>query len=138
MKKFQFNFKLTAFLVSLFVSLILVIVGSGNKYCLSFGFMILGASLSLFVWYNNEKIQKELETLEEDIDSVEQIDFDETKQNEEEQHEDYDFQNIEEKVYVLKQLYVRQKMLRKNKRKSIILFNLCGLVLIVLGFISLF
>lgn len=135
MKKFQFNFKLTAFLVSLFVSLILVIVGSGNKYCLSFGFILMGLSLSLFVWYNNEKTQKTLESLEADIDYVEQYDENESVN---EEHEDLTFENEEERIYVLKQLYVRQNKLRKQKRKSIILFNLCGFVLVILGFVGLF
>ena len=135
MKKFQFNFKLTAFLVSLFVSLILVIVGSGNKYCLSFGFILMGLSLSLFIWYNNEKTQKTLESLEADIDYVEQYDENEIV---DEEHEDLTFENEEERIYVLKQLYVRQNKLRKQKRKSIILFNLCGFVLVILGFVGLF
>ena len=137
MKKFQFNFKLTAFLVSLFVSLLLVILGSQNKYCLSFGFVMLGASLMLFVWYNNEKMQKSLEDLEKDIDHVENLDSGETL-DEEETEEELFLENEEEKVYVLKQLYIRQKKLRKKKKQSMILFNICGVALIVLGFVALF
>ena len=95
----------------------------------------MGLSLSLFVWYNNEKTQKTLESLEADIDYVEQYDENEIV---DEEHEDLTFENEEERIYVLKQLYVRQNKLRKQKRKSIILFNLCGFVLVILGFVGLF
>ena len=138
MRKFKFNIKLTAFLVSLFLSLILVIVGSNNKYCLSFGFILMGLSLSLFVWYNNEKTQKMLELLEEDIDAVEQYEIDEDEEMQIETEEDMLFKSEEERIYVLKQLYVRQSKLKKQKNKFIVLFNLCGFVLIILGFIGLF
>jgi len=130
--KFKFNFKLTAFLVSLFLSLLLVILGSKNKYCLSFGFMLMGASLTLFVWYNNEKMQTEIENLNNEIDEIEA--------NYDALAEETDFNESveEERVYVLKQMYIRQNKLEKNKKKSIILFNLCGFALIILGFVGMF
>ena len=127
--KFKFNLKLTAFLVSLFLSLLLVILGSGNKYCLSFGFMLMGASLMLFVFYNNNKTENEIVNIEKDIDELEDY---------YNQLDDDDLDIEEEVSYALKQLYSRRKKLIKHKKKSVLVFNLCGFSLIILGIIGLF
>ena len=47
MKK-KFDFKLTAILVSLFIGFLLLVLGNKNKYCLSFGFIVLGISVVLY------------------------------------------------------------------------------------------
>lgn len=120
--KFKFNSKLIIPLVSLFASLILVILGSKNKYCLSFGFILLGISLELFMFYLRDKMVKELSNLAEEIDKTE---VDETISE-------------EEKVYVLQQLYIRQKRITKKKKKTNILFSVCGGAIILLGFINMF
>ena len=120
--KFKFNLKLTAFLVSLFISLLLVILGSNNKYCLSFGFILMGVSLAMFIWYNNEKVSKELTKVNAEIDELE---IDEEL-------------NDEERVYILQQLYIRQKKLSKKKKSTLILFSICGCAIVVLGVIGLF
>ncbi len=120
--KFKFNFKLTACLVGLFLSLLLLILGSENKYCLSFGFMALGASLELFLWYNNEKMQNYLNEINQEIDDVELS-------------EDV---NDEEKAYVLQQLYITKKKIEKKKKSSNVMFSICGVALVVVGFIALF
>ena len=122
MKKFKFNFKLTAFLVSLFLSLLLLVLGGKNKYCLSFGFMALGVSLELFFWYNNEKMQNDLTEINNEIDEIEVM-------------EDI---NDEEKAYVLQQLFIIKKKIEKKKRSSNIAFSICGGALIIVGFIALF
>lgn len=122
MKKFKFNLKLTIFLVSLFVSLLLIVLGSKNKYCLSFGFMLLGASLIVFLTYAKEKIQNSLNELSQDIDEIDV--------NEEISEED--------KVYIMKELFIRQKQLSKKKISLNIVFCLCGFMLVVFGLISLF
>ena len=58
----NFSWQLTISLVSLFVSLIIIIVGNGNKYCLSFGFILIAVAIAFFVWYavnkNNKKIKQ--------------------------------------------------------------------------------
>lgn len=128
--KFKFNLKLTSFLVSLFLSLLLVILGSKNEYCLSFGFMLMGVSLILFVVYNNDKTKKALSELEQDIDEL---------NNEIESFQsDEDDEIVEESTYVLKQMYLRQSKIKKNAKKSIVTFTICGFALILLGFVSLF
>ncbi len=129
--KFKFNSKLTAFLVSLFLGFLLVVLGSNNKYCLSFGLIILGVSLTIYVLYNNEKLDNELENLSQQIDDFEQ-EYDQLVEN----IGDYDDNN--EYIYALKMLYVRQKKLTKSRQKTIILFNLCAFALVILGFINLF
>ncbi len=130
MKKFKINFKLTTFLVSLFLSLLLVILGSKNNYCLSFGFILMGISLLLFVLYNNEKLQKQLQDINETIDEVDQL------EDESSNHDEFS-QEEEERLYVLKELYIAQKKINKKQKKSKILFNICGVALIILGFINL-
>ncbi|MBO5954494.1 MAG: hypothetical protein J6Q13_00815 [Clostridia bacterium] len=127
--KIKFNLKLTAFLVSLFISLLLLILGSKNTYCLSFGFMLLGASLGSFIWYMNEKIENELTELNQAIDEL---------TSDENLDEDDGDEEIEEQGYILQQLYSRQKQLIKKKRKIKIVFGICGGALIILGFINLF
>ena len=120
--KFKFNFKLSIALLSLFSSLLLVIIGSKNKYCLSFGFIFLGVSIELFMVYLNDKYQKELTELAEELDEVdvsEEI-------------------NEEEKVYILQQLYIRQKLITKKKKRTNIVFSTCGALIALLGILNLF
>lgn len=120
--KFKLNSKLIIALMSLFASLIFVILGSKNKYCLSFGFIFLGCSLELFLFYLNEKYQKELTELAEEIDSVDIC-------------EDVDEM---EKAYILQQHYIRQKRLTKKKRRTNIVFSICGVAIVLLGILNLF
>lgn len=120
--KSKFNLKLTAFMVSLFISLLLVIVGSKNKYCLSFGFVLMGVALIFLACYMREKISNELKMVNEQID---EIDLDEEIE-------------LENKVYIEQQLYVRQKQLAKKHKSSLILFSISAFCLILLGLIGLF
>lgn len=131
--KSKFNLKLTIFLVSLFVSLLLVILGGKVKLCLSFGFIIMGVSLFLFIWYNNERIKKALDELNEKIDEIDALDNDYEYESQEEEDE-----AEEEKVYILKELYSRQGYVEKKKKSMFVMFGICGLALIVLGFFALF
>ena len=120
--KFKFNFKLIIAMLSLFSSLILVILGSKNNYCLSFGFMLLGISIELFMIYLNEKYKNELIKLAEEIDEVDTS-------------EDLD---EEEKVYILQQLYLRQKHITKKNKRTNFVFATCGALMILLGVFNLF
>ena len=122
--KFKFNLKLTSFLVSLFLGLLLVVLGSKNKYCLSFGFMVLGVSMFFLIWYNNEKTALMLTEVSQQIDTLEA--------------ENYVIEDDEEYVYVMKQLYGRKKYLTKHKKISLIMFALFGVALIILGIVGLF
>ena len=129
--KFKFNLKLTAFMVSLFLSLLLVVLGGKNKYCLSFGFILMGISLILFVFYNNEKTENEIVKIEEDIEQIEES-------YEQLEDDELEGEDEEEISYALNQLYARKKKLVKHKKKSMVVFNLCGFSLIILGIIGLF
>lgn len=73
----KLNLLLTISLVSLFISIILIIVGNINIYCLSFGFLFLAIALGLFTadrsvhWSNLIKQNKELlESLESGKDDM--------------------------------------------------------------------
>ena len=138
--KFKFNFKLTAFLVSLFIGLLLVILGSYNKYCLSFGFIILGCSVELFIRFQNEKITTSLFELEQQIDELEQEYDEESGYDEENDYDDeIEKENLmNEQVYVLQQLYARQKKLIKQRRSTNISFRICAILLICLGVFGMF
>ena len=125
--KFKFNFKLTAFLVSLFISLIIVILGNKNQYCLSFGFMLMGVSLSLFVLYNNEKTYITIDEIDAQLDEV---DLEMAEVDDELAQEEY--------AYVVKQLYLRRVKLLKRKKKVALTFYLCSALLVILGIIGLF
>ena len=108
-------------------------LGSGNKYCLSFGFIVIGASLMLFISYNNEKLQKCLNEIAEEID---EIDYFSLKPDQDE--EEFDIEKEEEKSYVVRELAKAQTKLKKRKRRSAFMFGLCSIGLIFLGFIGLF
>lgn len=132
MKK-KFNFKLTALLVSLFISLILIILGNSNKYCLSFGFILLGLAAALYVLYNNEKTLHEIDEINKELDEIDlNEDFDFDSDGEE------DLLNDEDKAYVLQQLYLRQGNLIKRKKKVTIIFYLCAALMVLLGIIGIF
>ena len=129
--KFKFNFKLTIFLVSLFVGLLLLILGNENKYCLSFGFIVVGLSLEFFVWYYLEKLEQYSNEINTKIDEIEaeEIEFDD---------EELEELKEEETVYALKQLYIAQKKIKKKKRSVKILFTLCGALLAIIGVVGMF
>ena len=111
--------------MSLFLGLLLTILGSKSSYCLSFGLIVLGISLALFVWYNDEQTTKSLSEIEQEIDEITSVDI-----------EDEELEK--ERIYVLGQLLIVQKKLIKKKKSVLITFTLCGFALVVLGFINMF
>ncbi len=118
----KINAKLTAFLVSLFIGLLLLILGSKVKLCFSFGFIVLGISLGLFVLYSHEKTQRTLIEVNEKLEQA----------SEDEELTD------EDKVYVLAQLGFQQKQLNKQQKRINLLFSITGIVLIIAGFVNMF
>ena len=121
MKK-NFSLKLTIFLVSLFISLLILILGNKNQYCLSFGFICLGFSIASYVFYNDEKTTKEIALIEQQL---EELDEDETIEE-------------EEKDFIEQQLYLRENKLLKNKKKVTIVFYLSAVLLVFLGLMGIF
>lgn len=86
---------------------------------------MLGISLALFVWYNDEQTTKNLGEIEQEIDEITSVDI-----------EDEELEK--ERIYILGQLLTAQKKLIKKKKSVLITFSLCGFALVVLGFINLF
>ena len=84
--------------------------------------VFLGVSLELFMIYLNDKYQKELVRIAQEIDEVEVS---------EEISED-------QKVYVINQLYAIDKRLDKKRKKTNIVFSACGAIIILLGVLNLF
>ncbi|MBQ8615611.1 MAG: hypothetical protein IJ415_03495 [Clostridia bacterium] len=124
MKK-KFNFKLTAFLVSLFVSLLIIILGNKNPYCLCFGFILMAISMVLYVLYNNEKTETTIEQINLEIDQMGEFD---------------EIEDIEsdERIYIVQQLYIRQGKLLKRKKSISIMFYLFAGLLVVLAVFGIF
>ena len=120
--KFKINAKLTAFLVSLFVSLILIVFGNKNNYCLRLGLIFLATAMVFFALFNKERTQKMLDELDEEIEKVE---------NDEEIDE-------EDRIYVIKELYVRSGKLLKRKKSGTILFYLFASFLVLLAIFGTF
>ena len=118
----KLNLKLTAFLVSLFIGLMLIILGSKVKICFSFGFMVVGFSLVIYVLYSAEKTQKFM------IDVHEKL----------EQSSENDEFTEDEKIYVLTQLSLQQKRLKKQQKRINILFSTTAFLLIIMGFVNMF
>lgn len=106
----KFDLKLTAFLVSLFIGLLLIILGSKNEYCLSFGLIVTGCSLGVYALYKTASINKLLEEIEQEIEEV----------------------DVEDS-YTLKQLIKMKSRLKKQRRSVSIVFYLTAVLLIVLG-----
>ena len=120
--KFKFNFKLTIFLVGLFVGLLLIILGSNNNYCLSFGFLVMGLSFPAYVLYNKEKTGNAMEEISKSLLEV----------------EDCEELSPEEEAYITKELYNTQKNLNKKNKRVTIMFYCFAFLLFVLGVWGLF
>ena len=118
----KFNLKLTAFLVSFFIGLLLLILGSKSKVCFSFGFVLIGSALMFFVLYSHERTQKMLIEVSEKLEQA------------------YDDKELpeEERLYVLAELGLQQKRLNKQQKRINLLFSITGAVLIVAGFVNMF
>ena len=74
MKKFKFNYKLTISLVSLFISLLLIILGNKNYYCLSFGFIIMGLAIAFYAMYKTDKFNEVILEINNEIDELDKED----------------------------------------------------------------
>lgn len=108
--------------MSFFASLSMVIWGSKNKYCLSFGFIFLGISIILVSGKIKERMEKELIEIN---DKINEVDIDEDL-------------GVNDKVYILKQLYVAQKKSTKNIKRGKIVFLIGGICMILLGIFGMF
>lgn len=101
-------------MVSLFIGLLLVILGNKNSYCLSFGFIFMGVSLGFYSYYKTEVFNKDLSEINKEANKLEAID-----------------------EYAFSQLNKMKKKVQKQKIRFNILFCLAGVLLIVLGFCAL-
>lgn len=111
MKK-KFDFKLTAILVSLFIGFLLIILGNKNKYCLSFGFIMLGVSIILYSVDKRNRLKKLI------------IEYDEA------------MSDIED-VSTLIELGKQRGKLEKQKNFTCLMFFLFGALIIIGGFVGL-
>lgn len=111
----KFNFKLTASVVSLFITFIFFVFGNAHKVCLFFGFMFLAAALVMFLQYILEKLNAAIYQAEEKLEEL-----DATPEKEE-----YAI-NLDIKYTII-----------KKKRKAQILFYLCAGLLVITGILML-
>ena len=148
MRKFKFNYKLTAFLVGLFISFLLIFLGGKFEICRPFGVMCLGLSLLCYPYYHSDNVKKTMQKLEKRVDQIQgtdEPDFEENvedledeklkKERLEEEEFKEELQNLtqDEKEFMVLQLKYRQKYLTKNWKKIRALFIISGVVLIIAG-----
>ena len=111
MKKFKFNYKLTISLVSLFISLLLIILGNKNNYCLSFGFIIMGLAIAFYAMYKTDKFNEVILEINNEID-----------------------ESDKEDNYTITQLKKEKTKFIKQKKRFMFVFYLCAVLLVVVGF----
>lgn len=111
--KNKINFKLTAVLVSLFIGFLLIVLGNKNKYCLSFGFVVLGFAIGMYATFKRKDLDDAINNTNAQIDE-------------------------EEEQVVIYELNKHKKNLKKQKNFGCLMFFLCAALLIVLGFIGIF
>ena len=140
MKKFKFNFKLTAFVVGLFISFLLIFLGGKFDICRSFGLICLGASMIGYIYIYDDSVKKTLKKLDRRVDKLEnnsQPNFREDDCEEQvEEDDEFSVEDLtkEEKEYVLMELHAKRNKITKSKKKVKVLFILSGALLIIAGF----
>ena len=113
MKKNKINLKLTACLVSLFIGIVLMILGNKSKYCLSFGMVFLAISSTLFSLYKAEENRETNKEIEQELEKI-----DET--------------NIEHKYIEVELLKIQRKNNKKTAKVSFV-FNMFAIIVVVLA-----
>ncbi len=109
----KFNFKLTLAAVSLFISLILLVLGNKTKVCLFLGLFLLGVTLIFFAHTRVQDMKLVERKTEEEIDEEENVDVD-----------------------VLNETYKELSRLRRTKIKTRIVFYTAGALLIIFSFFA--
>ena len=140
MKKFKFNFKLTLFLVGLFISFLLIFLSGKFEICCSIGLICLGISLILYIYFYSDSVNKALKRIQRKITKLEDGDtesFQEDYEDELEEDEQEDIEDLtqEEIEYMLMQLHLKKKKITKSNKKIKILFALSGGALVIAGFL---
>lgn len=102
-------------MVSLFIGLLLVILGNKNAYCLSFGLIVLGFSIGFYAFIKIGSINEAINQLEAELQEV----------------------DLENK-YLMKEITKQQAKLKKQRTSLSIAFYACAVMLIVLGFVNMF
>lgn len=118
MKK-KFNLKLTISLVSLFISLLILILFNQNKFGLFFGFLLLGCALFLYGYYRSSILKTVIDKTNEEL----------------EENSDYE---TEEEVIVYNEVLNELKRVKRMKRSAQITFYLAGALVILIAILMLF
>ena len=140
MKKFKFNFKLTLFLVGLFISFLLIFLSGKFEICCPIGLICLGISFILYIYFYADSVNKALKRIQRKITKLEDGDtesFQEDYEDELEEDEQEDIEDLtqEEIEYMLMQLHLKKKKITKSNKKIKILFALSGGALVIAGFL---
>ena len=148
MKKFKVNYKLTLYLVGLFISFLLIFLSGKFEICRSFGLICLGFSTILYLYFFSDRMKKAVLELTRKLEFVKtgvkpDLDDDDKPLDEsEEENEDSEFNEEEinnltkeEKDFMVAQLVVKRAKLIKNDRRTKILFCIVGSIFIIVGFL---
>lgn len=140
MKKFKFNFKLTLFLVGLFVSFLLIFLSGKFEVCRPIGLICLGVSFILYIYFYSDSVKNTLKRIQSKITKLENgedASFQDDNEDEVEEDEQESIEDLtqEEKEYMLMQLHLKKSKIAKSNKKIKFLFALSGGLLIVGGFL---
>ena len=109
--KRKFDLKLTACLVSLFVSLALIICFKENKFVMAISFVLLAIAIYLFGRIRLEKIDSTLNKTTEDIEEI---------------YASGEAENVD-----LSEVHAQMKQLRKQRRSVNVVFKLAPILLVL-------
>ena len=115
----NFNIKLTASLVGLFIGFLLIVLGNKQGGLLALGFFALALSIALFAMYKVEQIDAEILNVKNQL-SLPKEDSGESEN---------EFNLEENKNYL--------KLLKRNKRSVSVSFYTCAFFLFVCGILFL-
>ena len=93
------------------MSLLLIIIGNKNNYCLSFGFILMGVAIAFYAIYKTEKFNQTLLEIDNEMEEL-----------------------GEEDEFELKQLNRERKKFTAQKRRFNFTFYLCAFLLVIVGF----
>ncbi len=108
----KFDLKLTGFLVSLFIGLLLMILGNKNAYCLSFGLILIAIGLVFYALHANDKTKQDLESIDKQLDNTD---------------DDYE----------IRELRKAERKIKKNLKGINVLFYVSAAFLVILSFANL-
>ncbi len=119
MKK-KVDFRLTISMVSLFIGILVVILGNGLSYCIAIGMILIAASCFVFSGYQSGKLTEQIDYIQTELDNFENDDS------------PYD-PNTSYTRTELREMMEAVRSLKRQRRKSRIIYNTFATVLVIVA-----